>query len=290
MEKSTQVMLKSIIGNIFLVFFKIIGGLVLKSSSLLADGIHSLSDFITDIVAILGNIMSLKPADDKHPYGHGKIEYVTSIFIGATIIIVGLFLLLENGKSRIIIPNKLVLLVIITVILIKYFLSYYLIKQGRNLNNGILIASGKESKMDVYSSLVVLISSICMQFTSKLSVLKYADKIAIIIVAFFIIQTGFNLLKENIEMIIGSKEENEKRKNFLNDLLLSHEGVLEISNLQIMKYGSYDVVWITIVMKGEKSLEEASVLSRHLEKEITKFDNKFKYVSVKIISKEKKSS
>ncbi len=290
MKKSTEVMLKSIIGNIFLVFFKIIGGLVLKSSSLLADGIHSLSDFTTDIVAIVGNIMSLKPADEKHPYGHGKIEYVTSIFIGAAIIIVGLFLLFENGKSRIIIPSKLVFLIIIIVILIKYLLSSYLIRQGKKLNNGILIASGKESKMDVYSSLIVLISSFCMQLSNKIVILKYADKIAIVIVSFFIIKTGFDLLKENIEMIIGSKEENEKRKEFLNDLLLSHEGVLEISNLQIMKYGSYDVVFITIVMEGKNSLEEASELSRHLEEEINKIDSKFKYVSVKILSKEKKSS
>ena len=90
--------------------------------------------------------------------------------------------------------------------------------------------------MDVYSSLIVLISSFCMQLSNKIVILKYADKIAIVIVSFFIIKTGFDLLKENIEMIIGSKEENEKRKEFLNDLLLSHEGVLEISNFTPFKH------------------------------------------------------
>ena len=280
-------MLKSVIGNAFLVIMKMIFGIVLKSSSLLADGIHSLSDFTTDFVAILGNVMSAKPADEKHPYGHGKIEYITSIFIGVSIILVGLLLLLENGKSQIIMPSKYVVIIIILVIFIKYLLSNYLIRQGKKLNNGILIASGKESKMDVYSSFVVLFSSICMQLSSKITILKYADKIAIIIVGIFIIKTGFLLLKENLTMVIGSEEENEKRKVFLNDLLLSHEGVLEISNLQILKYGSYDVVFITLVMQGEISLQEASILSRHLEDEITNLDNKFKFVSVKIVSKEK---
>ncbi len=287
MNKSTKVMLKSVIGNAFLVIMKMIFGIVLKSSSLLADGIHSLSDFTTDFVAIFGNVMSAKPADEKHPYGHGKIEYITSIFIGVSIILVGLLLLLENGKSQIIIPSKYVVIIIILVIFIKYLLSNYLIRQGKKLNNGILIASGKESKMDVYSSFVVLFSSICMQLSSKITILKYADKIAIIIVGIFIIKTGFLLLKENLTMVIGSEEENEKRKVFLNDLLLSHEGVLEISNLQILKYGSYDVVFITLVMQGEISLQEASILSRHLEDEITNLDNKFKFVSVKIVSKEK---
>ena len=287
MNKSTKVMLKSVIGNAFLVIMKMIFGIVLKSSSLLADGIHSLSDFTTDFVAIFGNVMSAKPADEKHPYGHGKIEYITSIFIGVSIILVGLLLLLENGKSQIIMPSKYVVIIIILVIFIKYLLSNYLIRQGKKLNNGILIASGKESKMDVYSSFVVLFSSICMQLSSKITILKYADKIAIIIVGIFIIKTGFLLLKENLTMVIGSEEENEKRKVFLNDLLLSHEGVLEISNLQILKYGSYDVVFITLVMQGEISLQEASILSRHLEDEITNLDNKFKFVSVKIVSKEK---
>ena len=287
MNKSTKVMLKSVIGNAFLVIMKMIFGIVLKSSSLLADGIHSLSDFTTDFVAIFGNVMSAKPADEKHPYGHGKIEYITSIFIGVSIILVGLLLLLENGKSQIIMPSKYVVIIIILVIFIKYLLSNYLIRQGKKLNNGILIASGKESKMDVYSSFVVLFSSICMQLSSKITILKYADKIAIIIVGIFIIKTGFLLLKEDLTMVIGSEEENEKRKVFLNDLLLSHEGVLEISNLQILKYGSYDVVFITLVMQGEISLQEASILSRHLEDEITNLDNKFKFVSVKIVSKEK---
>ena len=287
MNKSTKVMLKSVIGNAFLVIMKMIFGIVLKSSSLLADGIHSLSDFTTDFVAIFGNVMSAKPADEKHPYGHGKIEYITSIFIGVSIILVGLLLLFENGKSQIIMPSKYVVIIIILVIFIKYLLSNYLIRQGKKLNNGILIASGKESKMDVYSSFVVLFSSICMQLSRKITILKYADKIAIIIVGIFIIKTGFLLLKENLTMVIGSEEENEKRKVFLNDLLLSHEGVLEISNLQILKYGSYDVVFITLVMQGEISLQEASILSRHLEDEITNLDNKFKFVSVKIVSKEK---
>lgn len=283
---STKVMIKSIIVNTCLVIIKMVSGLLLSSSSLIADGIHSLSDLLTDFVAIFGNLISLKPADEKHPYGHGKVEYITSIFIGISILIVGFLLISETSKSTITIPKPSVILIIILVIFLKFLLSRYLIYKGKKLDNAILLASGKESSTDVYSSLVVLVSSICMQLSKSYPWLKYADKVAIVLVAILIIKMGYTLLKENLATVIGAHEEDEKRVSSLKDLLLSHQGVLEIFNLQIIKYGHYDVIWITVGMEGNKSLKEASDLSRHLEKEIMENDIKSKFVSVKTISVE----
>ena len=85
MNKITKVLLVSSITNIFLSIIKIIFGFIGKCSSLIADGIHSLSDLSTDVIAIIGNKMSLKPADKEHPFGHGKTEYITSMIIGLII-------------------------------------------------------------------------------------------------------------------------------------------------------------------------------------------------------------
>ena len=89
MDKIAKVMGVSIITNIFLSIVKIITGLIGKSSALIADGIHSFSDLSTDFIAIIGNYLSRKPADEKHPYGHGKIEYITSIIISLVILFLG---------------------------------------------------------------------------------------------------------------------------------------------------------------------------------------------------------
>ena len=151
MNKVTKVLLVSSITNIFLSIIKLIFGFIGKSSALIADGIHSFSDLSTDIIAILGNKLALKPADKEHPFGHGKTEYITSMIIGVIIIILGLGLINEVFNKEITIPSILVVIVSIFTIISKYIVSYYIYKKGVEYKNNILIASGKESRTDVYS-------------------------------------------------------------------------------------------------------------------------------------------
>lgn len=87
MNSVAKIMSFSIVTNIFLALIKIVSGLIGRSGALVADGIHSLSDLVTDFFAIIGSHMASKPADDEHPYGHGKAEYITSIVIGAVVLI-----------------------------------------------------------------------------------------------------------------------------------------------------------------------------------------------------------
>ena len=205
-----NIMKKSFLTNFFLSIFKIISGIIFHSSALIADGIHSFSDLVTDVVAIIGNTFSLKPADREHPYGHGNAEYLTSIVIGSIIIIIGLILIGSVVDKEIVIPNVLVVVVSFITIVVKMILSRYLIKKGIMHKNNILIASGKESSADVVSSIIVLISGILMQFTNTIEIFKYADIIASIIVGIFIIHTGFSILKENISQILGRREDDEE--------------------------------------------------------------------------------
>ena len=87
MNKIAKVMQKSMCVNILLAILKIVIGFIGKSSALIADGIHSFSDLITDVFAIIGSALSRKPADEEHPFGHGKIEYITSMIISIIILI-----------------------------------------------------------------------------------------------------------------------------------------------------------------------------------------------------------
>ena len=200
--KITKVLLVSSITNIFLSIIKILFGFIGKCNALIADGIHSLSDLSTDFVAIFGNHLSLKPADKKHPFGHGKTEYITSVIIGIVIILLGLSLIYNIFNKEITIPNLLMILVSLFTIISKYILSSYIYKKGIEYSNNILIASGKESKADVYSSIFVLISIVLMQFSNELKILKYADMLSTVIISLFIIKTGFNILSDNIGILL----------------------------------------------------------------------------------------
>ena len=200
MNQIIKVMRISIFVNIFLSIIKVTFGWLLRSGALVADGIHSLSDLTTDFFAIIGSFLSRKPADHKHPYGHGNIEYITSLVIALMIMIVGFSVIESSIKKDFVTPSILVALVSFITILCKLVLSNYIIGKGTHYNNQILLASGKESRADVMSSIVVLLSSLLIQFSNYFPPLAYTDKVATIIVGIFIIRVGFVILKENIHI------------------------------------------------------------------------------------------
>ena len=277
--KITKVLLVSSITNIFLSIIKILFGFIGKCNALIADGIHSLSDLSTDFVAIFGNHLSLKPADKKHPFGHGKTEYITSVIIGIVIILLGLSLIYNIFNKEIIIPNLLMILVSLFTIISKYILSSYIYKKGIEYSNNILIASGKESKADVYSSIFVLISIVLMQFSNELSILKYADMFSTIIIALFIIKTGFNILSDNIGILLEEQVLDKEYIKEIKNIITSFNEIVEIKDLYILRYGPYFKLVSNVIMK-DLSLTDAHKIIDEIEKKLKEKDDKIKYVFI----------
>lgn len=280
MNYVTKTMIISVITNIFLAITKIIVGVIARSSALIADGIHSFSDLTTDFFAILGNYLARKPADKEHPFGHGKIEYLTSIIIGTLVLIVGLGVIYQSTHNEVVIPNKIVIIVTLVTILAKYLLSSYIIKKGEKHQNNILIASGKESRTDVISSFFVLIASILIQFSDKVDFLKYSDIVASIIVGIFIVRTGFLIVKENVSVILGEQENNKEYLSKLKKIILDNEIVFSIRSMIILKFGHIVTLDLTILMDGDKSLSECHEVVDAIEEEIKKFDERVEHINI----------
>lgn len=282
MNNVTKVMSVSIITNTFLSFIKIIIGFICKSSALLADGVHSFSDLLTDFFAIIGNIMAKKPADEKHPYGHGKIEYLTSIGISIVIIILGLTIINNSMHSKVVMSSLIVSIVSLITITLKYLLSEYIIRKGKKLENNILIASGKESRADVISSLVVFISAILSVFSKYIEVFKYSDKIAGIIVGILIIRTGFLILKENISIILGEQEIKGETLNKIRKIILNNKDIKTIDELIILKFGHCYKVSMEVSMNPDLTLLECHTIVDKLEKKLKKEIDKVEYITVHV--------
>lgn len=280
MSKVTTVMVISFITNSFLSLIKIIFGFVGHSSALIADGIHSFSDLSTDIVAMLGDFFARKPADSKHPYGHGKLEYLTSIFIGFVIIVLGLGIISSSVNRGIIVPNILVIFVSVFTILAKLVLSNYILKQGYKIENNILIASGKESQADVISSVIVLVSVILMQFDIK--IFSYADIVASIIVGLFIIKVGFDILSENISDILGEQETNKDYLEKVSNIIRETEEVKAIDSLVLLKFGSYYKLIGEVAMDGDLTLSYAHSLLDTIEEKVKLLEPRIRYVTIHI--------
>ncbi len=281
MSAVTKTMVVSMIVNVFLSLIKIISGILGSCNSLIADGIHSISDLSTDIIAIIGNKLSLKPADNKHPYGHGKIEYLTSLIISIVILFLGFSIIYNTINRQTVIPKVWVLIVSFITIISKYFLSSFIIKQGKRINSTILIASGYESRSDAVGSIGVFLSVIVMHLSSYISIFKYADKVATIIIAILIIKTGFNILKENIGLLLGEQLIDEDYLQKIKNIIYEEED-LKIKNIHILRNGPYNHLVATITMNNFISLEEAHDKIDLIELKVKEYDEKIKYVTIHV--------
>ena len=280
MNYVTKTMTISVITNIFLAVTKILVGITAKSSALIADGIHSFSDLSTDFFAILGNYLARKPADKEHPFGHGKIEYLTSIIIGIVVFFVGIGVIINAFNNEVVIPSKVVILVSLMTIIAKYLLSSFVIKKGVDNQNNILIASGAESRTDVISSFFVLIASILIQFSDTFEFLKYSDIVASIVVGLFIVYTGYNVVRENISVILGKQENNKEYLANLKKIILEDDNVYSIRSMVILKFGHVVTLDLIIIMNGEISLRDAHKIVDVIEASIKKYDARVEHINI----------
>lgn len=283
MNKISSVLIKSLITNTILVFIKIITGIIGSSRVIIADGIHSLSDLSTDAVAIIGSKISNKPADENHPYGHGKVEYLTSIIIGIVILVLGITLIINAFTSSKTIPTELVFYATLVTVIIKYLIATYLLKKGKKYKSQILISSGKESKADVYSSLVVIISYICSKLTIYNDIFKYSDSIGTIIVGILILRTSFLILKENVISILGEEEKNEEIRNKIKNIIKNNQNVLDIETLSIMKYGTYYKVELTIIVDKNLKIIEVNKIEKEVQKSLINSPTNISYLRISSI-------
>lgn len=282
MEKVTKVLVKSLIVNILLTLTKFVFGIIYKSKVLVADGIHSLSDLATDIVSIYGSKLSLKPADTEHPYGHGKIEYLTSIVIGAVILALALSLLGNSLNAKTTITSNMVLYVTIFTILAKYLISRYILSKGVKYKSNLLIASGKESRSDVISSAIVIITYFLSKLSSYSKIFLYSDTIGTFIIGLIILKTAYRILKENIVSILGEIEQDEEYLDKIREIILENSEVVNIEELNIIKYGHYYQANITINMDSDVTLEDACLVSDRIKKKLINKKTRISYAKISI--------
>mgnify|MGYP001120062130 CR=1 FL=1 len=280
MGKVSSILLVSLITNFMLALCKIVVGFIGSSGALMADGIHSFSDLVTDIIGIIGSLFAKKPSDEKHPYGHGKIEYLISIFIGLVILSLGFMIIYDSINRKVIVPSVIVILVSLFTIIVKFLLAHFLCIKGRELNSCILVSSGKESSTDVISSIVVLVSSILMQ--TNISIFKYSDIIAGILVGIFVVKVGFDVLKENISTILGEQETDCDYLNDVKKVMLENSHIKSIDDLIILKYGPYYKLIAKVSITHNLSITKAYEIISKIENKIKENFERIDYVNISL--------
>ncbi len=227
-----------IICNLLLSLFKIVVGTLSGSISIIADGLNNLSDMGSSIITMIGFRMAGKPADSDHPFGHGRMEYMSAFVVSMLILLVGFELLkssatsLINGDSM---PTyKLVAIIVLAVsITIKFWLYFFNKKIGKTINSDALIATAKDSLNDCITTFAILVSVAVSHFVELSFNL---DAIMGVLIAIYILFSGFSSAKGTLDQILGTPPEKELIED-IEKTILSIDGFEGIHDLIIHNYG-----------------------------------------------------
>lgn len=249
-----KVSINTIIGNVVLSVLKLICGFVGTSSAMIADGIHSLSDVFTTIGVIIGLKLSSKKADKGHPYGHERIESITSLFLSVMLFIVAIGIgysgvrniVTENYKT----PGILAALAAIISIVSKEAMYFYTIIYAKKINSTSLKADAWHHRSDSLSSIGALIGIIGARIGYPV-----LDPLVAIIICIIIIKVAYDICRQSIDQLIDASASDEEVKS-IRDKITNINGVIRIDNLKTRQYASRLYVDVDICVDSNISVEE----------------------------------
>ncbi|WP_455794145.1 cation diffusion facilitator family transporter [Clostridium butyricum] len=224
-----------ILVNLVLFTIKLSVGLITSSISITADAFNNLSDAASSIITILGFKLSSMPADKEHPFGHGRIEYISALIVAFMVMLVGVQFI-KSSFQKIINPDIVVFelipfILLLVSILLKVWLSRFNKHIGNTINSSALKAASVDALGDVFTSSCVAISFLAAKFTS-IPIDGYMG----MGVALFIVYSGFNLIKETLNPLLGEAPDPEL-VNAINEKVMSYDNILGTHDLIIHNYG-----------------------------------------------------
>jgi len=258
--------------NLFVAISKIVVGLFINSSSIMADGFHSISDSASNIVGIIGISLASKPKDTEHPYGHKKFESISSIIIGLMLLILG-FNVIKTSISKLFVPDTLnitieSLVIILITLIINIFVAIYENNQGRKLNSQLLIADSLHTKSDIFVSIGVLAALISV----RLGLPPIIDTLTSFIVSFFILHASYEIIKDNISSLTDKTMVDE---NVITDILKEFNAIKDVHNIRSRGHNDYIFLDMHIKVDSNLNVDEAHTLVHEIEKTLnTKLNKK----------------
>ena len=266
-DEIIKVSWRGIFANLLLSAFKAAAGLVAHSISVVLDAVNNLSDAMSSVITIIGTKLAGKAADRKHPYGHGRIEYITASIISIIVLLAGITSLKES-VDKILHPEEtnysaVTLIVLIASIGAKLLLGQYFKKKGKELHSGSLTASGEDALMDSVISFAALVGAVL-----NLTLGWKLEGILGALISVFIIKAGFELLRETVDHIIGSRAESELTNN-IKERLNAYPEIHGAYDLILHSYGPEE--WfgsVHVELDDNMTVREMDALTRRIVPQI----------------------
>ena len=259
--------------NMALFAFKLVAGIVGRSGAMIADAVHSASDFATDIVVLAFVRISSKPRDDDHKWGHGKYETLASLIIGVALFAVGVEILLDSAeKIKAVIdgevlprPGAIAVVAAAVSIVVKEALYQYTARKGKELDSPSVVANAWHHRSDALSSIGALLGIGAAYFLGESW--RIADPIAAIVVAALIIKVAIDLsstaLAELLEKSLPKSVEEE-----IIQIISATPNVYKPHNLRTRRIGSSVAIEVHIRVEGSMTVFESHEISREIERSL----------------------
>lgn len=250
--------------NAAIAIAKVILGYMTSSLAIVSEGINNASDAMTSILTIVGTKLASRHPDKNHPFGYGRIEYLTSLIIAVLVLVASIELLIDSVKSMIN-PEKLeitytsIIIVAITAV-IKYILGSYTAKTGERVNSSALVAVGIDSKNDSMVSLVTIVSSLVF-LLAGVSIDAYAS----FIISFVILKSGYEILMNTVSELLGRPGQAELAETLYGEIR-NTKGILNAADMILHNYGpnAYSGS-VNVEMDHEKTVGEIYAILHKLQ-------------------------
>ncbi len=243
MDRNRKIIRTSVTGigvNVLLAAFKLVTGILSKSIAIVLDAVNNLTDALSSVITIIGAKVAGKQPDKKHPFGHGRVEYLSAGVIGLLVLYAGITALIESVK-KIFRPeapdySTAALITVAVAVVVKFFLGRYFVRVGESVNSNSLIASGRDASMDSAVSLSTLAAALVFIFRG-INVEGYLGAF----ISLLMIRSGVEVLQETISQILGERPDLETSRN-VKKTALSFPEVRGVYDLVIHSYGPDTVI------------------------------------------------
>lgn len=272
-----------VLGNILLTAFKLFAGIYGKSGAMISDAVHSLSDVFATFIAFLGTVISKRPADTEHPYGHERIECVASLILGMILLVTGigigkagLVTIFSGNYDEIAIPGMVALVAAVVSIAAKEGMFWYTRHYAKLLNSPAFMADAWHHRSDALSSVGSMLG-----IGGSMLGFPVLDSVASVVICLFILKVAYDILKDAIQKMMDTScgEDYDEK---LRDFIAGQEGVEAVDSVQSRMFGNRVYVDLEIEVDRDKTVGEGHEIAEKVHDLVEQKFEEVKHVMVHV--------
>lgn len=278
--KEARVIIITMILNLIVAILKLVSGIIFSFSTLIADSIQSLMDFITDITSLIANKIGKRRANKTYPFGYGQAYYLANLFTGVLLFLIGIFIVYQffffKGELK---PNKILFIILLVVLILKSIVVKILKFYGRKYKSELMIEASRESYADFISTCVVLIVFILTLFEKYNTIDINIDKLGSLCMAIYVFYTSIKMIIQNVRGILTNDEENtELKEEVVNELSKFKE--LHFKDIKVIKMSTYYSVFIQVKVDEKLTIKKYLLIERKIKAHLKYKNRLFRFIDI----------